>query len=94
MEFYPLYDKVILEKIEFENKIGEIFIPKNDNSLIKGKVIKIGNGILLNNGEIKPLIVKINDIVLFKDSYNVEKFKENNTEYYFIKESEIISIIK
>ncbi|BFI90879.1 hypothetical protein [Candidatus Carsonella ruddii] len=93
MKFYPLYDKIVVTKIEEDNKIGSIFVPNNDNNIIKGKVLKIGCGKLLDSGIIKPLIVKINDIILFKDNYNIEKYKENNIEYFFLKESEIITII-
>lgn len=94
MIFIPLYDKIIISKIEEENKIKGIFIPKNENNILKGKVIETGCGILLNNGSIKQLLVKKNDIILFKDNYNIEKYKDNEIEYYFIKEQDIISIIK
>ncbi|AGS06553.1 co-chaperone GroES [Candidatus Carsonella ruddii] len=94
MKFIPLYDTIVVIKIENDNKIGEIYVPTNENNIIKGKIIETGVGTLLKNGEIFPLIVKINDIILFKDSYNVEKYKVDNIEYYFIKEKDIISIIK
>ncbi|MGK2916033.1 MAG: hypothetical protein ACSLEH_00270 [Candidatus Carsonella ruddii] len=94
MNFIPLYDTIILIKIEEEQKLKEIFIPKNENNILKGKVLEIGCGTLLNNGEIKKLLVNKNDIVLFKDCYNIEKYKKNEIEYYFIKEKDIISIIK
>ncbi|WP_432782565.1 co-chaperone GroES [Candidatus Carsonella ruddii] len=94
MKFIPLYDTIVVLKIENDNKIGEIYVPTNENNIIKGKIIETGVGTLLKNGEIFPLIVKINDIILFKDSYNVEKYKVDNIEYYFIKEKDIISIIK
>ncbi|AFP83914.1 co-chaperone GroES [Candidatus Carsonella ruddii] len=94
MNFFPLYDKIVVTKIEINNKIGELYIPNNENSILKGKVINIGNGKILENGKLFPLTVKINDIILFKDNYNIDKYKFNNTEYFFLKESEIISIIK
>ncbi|MFI4878699.1 MAG: hypothetical protein ACH6QP_00335 [Candidatus Carsonella ruddii] len=94
MIFLPLYDTIILTKIEENNKIKEIFIPKNENNILKGKIVDVGCGILLKNGEIKKLLVKKNDIVLFKNCYNIEKYKNNEIEYYFIKEKDIISIIK
>ncbi|MFI4883747.1 MAG: hypothetical protein ACH6QQ_00880 [Candidatus Carsonella ruddii] len=95
MNFLPLYDTIILTKIEEnQEQFKKIFIPKNENNILKGKVIEVGCGIVLNNGEIKKLLVKKNDIVLFKDCYNIEKYKNNEIEYYFIKEKYIISIIK
>ncbi|MGK2931031.1 MAG: co-chaperone GroES family protein [Candidatus Carsonella ruddii] len=94
MIFLPLYDTIVLTKIEDDNKLNGIFIPKNENNILKGKIIDVGCGILLKNGEIKKLLVKKNDIVLFKDCYNIEKYKNNEVEYYFIKEKDIISIIK
>ncbi|AFP83724.1 chaperonin GroES [Candidatus Carsonella ruddii CS isolate Thao2000] len=94
MIFFPLYDKIVVKKINLENKIGKIYIPTNDNEIIKGEVIEVGIGYLLNDGNIKPLIVKKKDNIIFKDNYNIEKYKINNIEYYFIKEKDIISIIK
>ncbi|BCG49280.1 co-chaperone GroES [Candidatus Carsonella ruddii] len=94
MKFIPLYDKIVAIKIENENKIGEIYIPTNENNIIKGKVVEIGIGNILENGKISPLIVKVDDNILFKDGYNVEKYKVGNIEYYFVKEKDIISIIK
>lgn len=94
MNFLPLYDKIVVLKIEEECKIGEIYIPKNENNILKGKVIKTGCGRLLENGNIKDLIVKINNIIIFKDNYNIEKYKVKENEYFFLKESEIISIIE
>ncbi|WP_433927737.1 GroES family chaperonin [Candidatus Carsonella ruddii] len=94
MNFFPLYDKIIVIKLEEENKIGDIFIPINENNILKGKIIKVGCGKLLENGNIVPLLVKIDDLILFKDNYNIEKYKVKNKEYFFLKESDIISIIK
>lgn len=94
MKFIPLYDKIIAIKIENEHKIGEIYIPTNENNIIKGKVVAVGTGNILENGKISPLIVKVDDNIIFKDGYNVEKYKVDNIEYYFIKEKDIISIIK
>ncbi|WMC19325.1 MAG: co-chaperone GroES [Candidatus Carsonella ruddii] len=93
MNFFPLYDKIVVLKIEEESKVGNIFIPINENNILKGKVLEIGCGKLLENGNLKQLIVKKNDIILFKDNYNIEKYKENNIEYFFLKESDIITII-
>lgn len=93
MNFLPLYDKIVVVKIENNNKIGTIFLPKNENNICKGKIVEVGIGKLLENGEIKKLIVKKNDIILFKENYNVEKYKVENIDYFFLKESEIISII-
>ncbi|ATX33490.1 hypothetical protein CUN91_00800 [Candidatus Carsonella ruddii] len=94
MDFIPLYDKIVVIKLDEENKIGSIYIPKNENNILKGKIIKIGCGKLLENGVLKPLIVNIGDIIIFKDSYNIEKYKVNEKEYFFLKENDIISIIK
>ncbi|XOD39045.1 MAG: co-chaperone GroES [Candidatus Carsonella ruddii] len=94
MNFLPLYDKIVVVKLDEENKIGSIYIPKNENNILKGKILKIGCGKLLENGDIKPLIVNIGDIIIFKDNYNIEKYKVNNIEYFFLKEIDIISIIK
>ncbi|AFP84098.1 chaperonin GroES [Candidatus Carsonella ruddii HT isolate Thao2000] len=94
MEFFPLYDKIVVIKLEENNKIGGIYIPNNDNSILKGKVIKTGIGRISSDGKIHSLIVKENDLILFKNNFNIDNYKYNNIEYFFLKESEIISIIK
>ncbi|WMC19923.1 MAG: hypothetical protein NVS86_00330 [Candidatus Carsonella ruddii] len=93
MDFFPLYDKIVVVKIDTDNKVGNIFVPINDNNILKGKVLKTGCGKLLENGDLKSLIVKKNDIILFKDNFNIDKYKNNNIEYFFLKESDIITII-
>ncbi|UNB92133.1 hypothetical protein ACJEC8_00965 [Candidatus Carsonella ruddii] len=93
MIFKPLYDKIVVIKIEEEHKIGTIYVSTNENNILKGLVVETGCGKLLDNGEIKSLIVKKKDIILFKDNYNIEKYKVKDNEYFFLQEKDIISII-
>lgn len=58
----PLHDIVFIERLEEEE--GAIIVPDKEPSG-KGKVIAVGSGRILEDGTVRPLDVKVDDIVLF-----------------------------
>ena len=67
MKIRPLHDRVIIKRIEEEETTkGGIIIPDTAKEKpSEGKVIAVGNGKILDNGEVKALEVKKGDKVLF-----------------------------
>jgi len=63
----PLHDRVIVRRLEEEEKsAGGIIIPDTAKEKpIQGEVIAVGNGKILENGEVRPLDVKKGDRVIF-----------------------------
>ena len=67
MKIRPLHDRVIVKRLEEERTSpGGIVIPDTATEKpIQGKVIAVGKGKILENGEVRPLDVKVGDKILF-----------------------------
>lgn len=91
----PLHDRLLVERIEEESKTaGGIIIPDTAKEKpMKGKVIAVGNGNRNDKGEIKPLDIKIGDVVLFA-KWGGTEIKLDGTEYLIMKESDVLAIIE
>lgn len=95
MKIRPLHDRVIVKRIEEEEKTkGGIIIPDTAKEKpSEGKVIAVGNGKLLDNGEIKALDVKKGDKVLF-GKYAGTEIKIDGEEHLIMREDDIIAIVE
>jgi chaperonin GroES len=67
MSIRPLHDRVIVRREVEERKTpGGIVLPDSATEKpIRGKVLAVGNGKILDNGNVRPLDVKVDDIILF-----------------------------
>ena len=94
MQFKPLHDRVLLQRLEQENKTsGGILIPDSaQEKPILAKVIATGDGIKLENGQTQALSVKAGDTVLFGKWAGTE-IKLEGKEYIILKESELLGIL-
>ncbi|MFL1780452.1 co-chaperone GroES [Candidatus Hepatincolaceae symbiont of Richtersius coronifer] len=95
MNFKPLYDKVLVKRVEQEQKTkGGILIPETaQEKPIQGEVISVGDGIKLDNGQTQPLLVKVGDKVLF-GKWTGSEIKMPEGDFLIMKESEILGIFK
>ena len=94
MKIRPIHDRVIVKRVEEERTSpGGIVIPDTAaEKPIKGKVIAVGNGKILESGEIRPLDIKAGDKVLF-GKYSGTEVKLDGTEYLVVKEDDILAVI-
>jgi chaperonin GroES len=94
MAFKPLHDRVLVERIEAEEKTaGGIIIPDNAKEKPQqGKVIAIGTGIVSDNGQVTPLSVKEGDTILF-GKWSGTELKLEGKEYMIMKESDILGVL-
>ncbi len=94
MKFKPLHDRVLVKRIEQEQKTaGGILIPDSaQEKPIQGEVIAIGSGLTLENGQKLPLSVSVGNKVLF-GKYTGTEIKLDGVEYLIMKESDILGII-
>jgi chaperonin GroES len=92
--FEPLGDKVLVKRIEKEHKTaGGILIPDSaQEKPIQGDVISVGEGLLLENGNVKPLKVKVGDKVLFS-KYAGTELKLDGVDYLLMSQGDILGII-
>ncbi len=94
MAFRPLHDRVLVRRIEEDEKTaGGIIIPDTAKEKPQqGEVVAIGSGARAENGEITPLDVKAGDKILF-GKWSGSEVKIDNEELLIMKESDILGII-
>ncbi|MEZ5565716.1 MAG: co-chaperone GroES [Gammaproteobacteria bacterium] len=95
MKIRPLHDRVIIKRTEEERTSpGGIVIPDTATEKpIKGKVIAVGKGRILENGDIRALDVKAGDKVLF-GKYSGTEVKVDGEELLVMKEDDIVAVIE
>ena len=95
MKIRPLHDRVVIKRTEEERTSpGGIVIPDTAaEKPIKGKVTAVGNGKILENGEIRPLALKVGDHVLF-GKYSGTEVKIGGEEYIVMREDDVMGIIE
>jgi len=95
MQIRPLHDRVIVKRVEEERKTpGGIVIPDSATEKpIRGKVIAVGRGKILDNGEVRSLDVKVDDMVLF-GKYSGTEVKMNGEELLVMREEDIMAIVE
>ncbi len=95
MKIRPLADKVLVERIEAEEKTaGGIVLPDNAKEKPKrGVIVAAGDGKMLDDGTRQSLQVKKGDEVLFT-SYAGTDVKVGGDEYLIMDESDIMAVIE
>jgi chaperonin GroES len=95
MSIRPLHDRVLVTRVKEEEKTkGGIIIPDTAKEKpIEGKVVAVGNGKLLENGQVRPLEVKKGDRILF-GKYSGNEVKIDGEEHLILREDDILGIIE
>ena len=96
MKLRPLHDRVIIKRSEAETKSagGIVLTGSAAEKSTRGEVVAVGNGRILDNGDVKALDVKVGDKVLFNESYGVKTEKIEGEEYLIMSESDILAIVE
>ncbi len=94
MSFRPLHDRVLLRRVEAEEKTaGGIIIPDSAKEKpAEGEVLAIGAGVKGDDGNVTPLDVKVGDRVLF-GKWGGTEVKVNGEDLLIIQEKDIYGII-
>ena len=94
MTFRPLHDRVLVKRIEAEEKTksGLIIPDTAKEKPMEGEVVSVGSGIRQENGSVTPLDVKAGDRVLF-GKWSGTEIKLNNQDFIVMKESDIMGIL-
>jgi len=95
MKIRPLHDRIIVKRVEEEEKTkGGIIIPDTAKEKpMEGKVIAVGKGKILEDGKIQPLDVKVGDRVLF-GKYSGTEVKIGGEEHLIMREDDILGVIE
>ncbi|MEM6782011.1 MAG: co-chaperone GroES [Pseudomonadota bacterium] len=94
MKFRPLHDRVLLRRVELDEKTaGGIIIPDTaQEKPMEGEIVAVGSGHINDNGDVRPLDVKAGDRVIFSKWAGTEVTVEGE-ELMVMKESDIIGVI-
>lgn len=88
----PLYDRVLVKRIEMQGQTpGGIIIPDSAKDKAQtGEVVAIGGGRVLNDGTTMPLQVKVGDVVYFGKYSGTEA----GEDYLIIREEELLGTVQ
>ncbi len=94
MKIRPLHDRVLIKRLEAETtSAGGIVIPDTATEKpIRGEVVAVGKGKLLENGDLRPLDLKNGDKVLF-GKYSGTEVKIDGEEFLVMREDDIMAVI-
>ena len=95
MKFRPLHDRVVVKRIDAEDKsAGGIIIPDTAKEKpSQGEVIAVGPGGRDENGKLVPIDLKTGDRVLF-GKWSGTEVKIDGVDYLIMKESDILGVIE
>ena len=95
MKIRPLHDRVIVKRLEQERTSpGGIVIPDSAaEKPVEGKVLAVGKGKILEDGQVRPLDVKIGDKILF-GKYSGTEVKVDGDDLVVMREEDIMAVIE
>jgi chaperonin GroES len=94
MKIRPLHDRVIVKRVEEETtSAGGIVLPGSATEKpSEGEVLAIGNGKVLENGDVRALEVKVGDKVLF-GKYSGTEVKVDGDDLIVMREEDIMGVL-
>ncbi|MEO7774415.1 MAG: co-chaperone GroES [Steroidobacteraceae bacterium] len=95
MKIRPLHDRVIVKRLEEEKtSAGGIIIPDSAaEKPIQGKIVAVGKGKILENGNVRPLDVKVGDKILF-GKYGGTEVKVDGEDLLVMREEDVMAVIE
>lgn len=95
MNIRPLHDRVIIKRKEEEAKSagGIVLTGSAATKSTRGEVLAVGQGRILDNGEVKALDVKVGDMVIFNEGYGAKAEKIDGEEVLILSENDILAIV-
>lgn len=95
MNIRPLHDRVIVRRMEEERTTaGGIVLPGSATEKpVQGEVLAVGKGKILENGDVRPMDLKVGDKVLF-GKYSGTEVKIEGEEILVMREEDIMGVIE
>lgn len=95
MKLRPLHDRVIIKRMEEEKvSTGGIVIPDSATEKpIRGEVLAVGTGKILDDGSVRPMGVKVGEKVLF-GKYSGTEVKIEDEELLVMREEDLMAVIE
>jgi chaperonin GroES len=94
-KFRPLGDRILVKRIEAEERsLGGLVIPDSAKEKPQqAEVVAVGTGRRLKNGDVKPLVVKSGDRVLF-GKYSGDEVKLDGVAHLILREDDVLAILE
>jgi chaperonin GroES len=94
MKFQPLHDRILVRRIEEQQKSkGGIIIPDTAKEKPQeGRVVAVGSGRVLEDGTVRPLDVKKGDRILF-GKYSGSEIKLDGEEHVILREDDVLAVV-
>lgn len=91
----PLGDRLIVERLEGQEKTASgLYIPDSAKEKPQqGKVVAVGKGKILEDGGVRPLDIKVGDVILF-GKYSGQDVKINDQELVIMREDDVYGIVE
>lgn len=95
MNIRPLHDRVVVKRMEEERtSAGGIVIPDSATEKpVRGQVLSVGKGKIAENGDVRPLDLKVGDQVLF-GKYSGTEIKVDGEEVLVMREDDIMGVFE
>ena len=95
MKIRPLHDRVIVKRLEEDRTSpGGILIPDTEaEKPVQGKIVAVGKGKILEDGQVRPLDVKVGDKILF-GKYSGTEVKVDGEELVVMREEDVMAVIE
>ena len=95
MNIRPLHDRVVVRRTEEERTSpGGIVIPDTAaEKPVRGEVIAVGNGKVLDSGDVRPLDLKVGDSVLF-GKYSGTEVKVEGEDLLVMREDDVMAVVE
>ena len=95
MKFRPLHDRILLRRLEQEEKTaGGIIIPDTaQEKPMEGEIVAVGTGLRDDKGNVVPLDVKEGDLVLFS-KWSGTEVTINGEDLLVMKESDVMGVVE
>lgn len=95
MKIRPLHDRLVVKRLEEERtSAGGIVIPDTAaEKPVRGEVIAVGTGKLLENGDLRPIDVKVGDEILFA-KYGGTEVKVEGEDLLVLREDDVMGVFE
>jgi chaperonin GroES len=96
MKIRPLHDRVIVRREEEEQTTaGGILLPGSaQEKPNQGQVVAVGSGRILDNGDVRPVDVKVGDTVVFGQYAGNDKIDVDGEELIILSENDIKAVVE
>jgi chaperonin GroES len=95
IDFIPLRDRLLVEKIEDDakTKTGLVLPDDAKERPTKGKVLAVGEGRVNDDGKLLPMVISVGDIILYP-KYAGHPVKLNGDDFLILEEKEVLGTVK